>query len=201
MKKPYIEVVVNSGENEGKKGIVTGWDRNKYYLVEFEDGDFDLLKGYYLNGINSVPFKKHYLLDGCTGYSCDWDDEDDKAMTNKELWADYKLHNRYPSSLSKKEVTFDMYCWKDKSSNKDLRFRFSTLDELKRKIRYAIQNKMSFEVNVQHYKRSGFNWGETLVSLDFNNYSFWFGEFREKEEQKYFSKRYHRTLKKFIEGL
>ena len=187
MKRPVVEVTVNFGEHYGKKGIVVAYDRNKYYEVEFTDGETSCFKGYYLDGIN-VLGKKRYLLPDF--YETD---------TNKEIWADYKRHTRYPSTFETKEVEFNMYLRKDENSkNCDIRYKFYTLDAMKKHIRHAVQNNLTFEIVSTRYSKYGFGQDTFLI---FDNTKFSFGVFRTKDDDDFYTKRYYRAINKFVLSL
>lgn len=89
MKKPNIKVTVNSGERQGKTGLLVGYDRDKYYEVLFYDGIRDTFKGYYLDGIDKLKGHQRYLLQ-YNKHCCTYTNKG--HLNNLDLAQEVRLH-------------------------------------------------------------------------------------------------------------
>lgn len=157
MKIPQIEVTVNYGDLTGKKGILIGYDRDKYYEVKFNDEPNFVAKGYAFNGIEKLKPKNRYLLQYINK----------PKLSHKELALDKKKFiNKGKGSLSSRFRQFDI---RIASFNNEYEFYNKlTIKELKSKIRYAHQNKYNFVVAVTMYYYNGFE-SVPLIDYDYNS--------------------------------
>lgn len=192
MKKPVVYVKINDGEHKGREALITGYDRNKYFEVTFTDnGEVDYFKGYYLTGIEKLKYNHRYFLQDC---------DSDEVMTNKELWADYKRHTRR-NFLSKKRHEFQIWIWDDKDKQATKKsFNKLNFTQLKTKMRYAIQNKLSFSANVTMYRTNGgFSW-EDIVEVSIKNRNYWLPNTRRFKDDKKYLASFERGIVRLVEG-
>ena len=156
MKKPNIKVVVNSGEYEGKAGLLVGYDRDKYYKVLFNDGSKYTFKGYYLNGIENLKGHQRYLLQHTS--SCYTN-----KLNNKDLAQDLRNHvNKGKGRHNKfRYFSIDIHGYHGGDYYDDLTFQ-----GLKAKARYALHNKTSFDVRITS-ERKGRSTSEGLLEFDY----------------------------------
>lgn len=153
MNKPKITVTVNSGEYQGKTGLLVGYDRDKYYEVLFDDGSRYTLKGYYLDGINKLNGHQRYLLQYPDKY----------RLSNLELAQEVRLHANKGKGYHSKFRYFSIDIHGDHGGEyyDDL-----SLQQLKKLVRKALHNKSSFDVRItKERKRSSIS--EGLLEFDY----------------------------------
>lgn len=160
MNKPKITVTVNSGEHQGKTGLLVGYDRDKYYEVLFEDGSRKTFKGYYLDGIDKLQGHQRYLLQYNT-------------------WGFTHPHNKH---LNNEELARDLHLHTGKGKGANSRFRYFSigvhgehggeyyddllLQELKKIVRRALHNKSSFDVRITSERKHS-SISESLLDFDY----------------------------------
>ena len=163
MKKPSIKVTVNSGEHEGKTGLLVGYDRDKYYEVLFDDGSRDTFKGYYLDGIEKLQGHQRYLLQYKT-----WDFlyPSNEHLNNAELAEDLRQHTRKGKGANSKFRYFsvDIHGEHGMEYYDDL-----SLQQLKKIVRRALHNKSSFDVRITS-ERKHRSISEGLLEFDYQGY-------------------------------
>lgn len=157
MKKPSIEVIVNSGEHEGKKGLVVGYDRDKYYEVLLNDGNKFFPKGYYLDGIENLKGHQRYLLQYTS--SC----PTKTLLNNRDLAQDLRFHTNKGRGYHNKFRYFSIDVHGDHGGE---HYENLSFQELRRKVRYALHNKKSFDVRITS-ERKGRSVGEGLLEFDY----------------------------------
>lgn len=160
MKKPNIKVTVNSGEHQGKIGLLVGYDRDKYYEVLFDDGSRNTFKGYYLDGIDKLKGHQRYLLQYNTW---NFTHPSNKHLNNAELAEDLRLHtNKGKGANSRfRYFSIDIHGEHGEEYYDDL-----SLQQLKKVVRKALHNKCSFDVRItSERKRSSSS--EGLLEFDY----------------------------------
>lgn len=156
MKKPNIKVTVNSGEYEGKTGLLVGYDRDKYYEVLFDDGSKHTFKSYYLDGIEYLKGNQRYLLQYTSNCYTN-------ALSNRELASDVRNNVNKGKGRHNKFRYFSIDVHGDHGGDyyDDLTFQ-----GLKAKVRYALHNKTSFDVRITS-ERKGSSISEGLLEFDY----------------------------------
>lgn len=153
MNKPKITVTVNSGEYQGKTGLLVGYDRYKYYEVLFDDGSRYTFKGYYLNGIDKLNGHQRYLLQ--------YPDKD--RLSNLELAQEVRLHTNKGKGYHSKFRHFSIDIHGDHGGEyyDDL-----SLQQLKKLVRKTLHNKCSFDVRITTERKHS-SISETLLDFDY----------------------------------
>lgn len=159
MKVPNVRVTVNHGEYKGIGGKVVGYDRDKYYRVSLDNGIDYNFKGYYLYGIEKL-YGNHgrYFLQ----YN-----DCDVPLNHKELTLDKNFHTGKGKGFNNKRFrVFTIYI-KDANGKED---EYSNLyfSEVKSKVRYAMQNGYSFQIEISVYNKNSSSFNE-LISFDSEN--------------------------------
>lgn len=160
MKKPNIKVTVNSGEYEGKTGLLVGYDRDKYYEVLFDDGSKYTFKGYYLDGIEKLRGHQRYLLQ-YNKHCCTYANKE--HLTNLDLTQDLRLHTNKGKGYHSKFRYFSIDVHGDHGGDyyDDL-----TLQQLKKIVRRALHNKCSFDIRITS-ERKHMSVSEGLLEFDY----------------------------------
>lgn len=155
MNKPKITVTVNSGEHQGKTGLLVGYDRDKYYEVLFEDGSRHTFKGYFLDGINKLNGHQRYLLQ--------YPNKD--HLSNLELAQEVRLHTNKGKGYHSKfrHFSIDVHGYYGGEYYDDL-----SLQHLKKLVRRALHNKSGFDVRITIERKHSSN-SETLLDFDYQS--------------------------------
>jgi len=140
MKTTKVRVTVNSGDFKGMKGIITGYDRDKYYEVMFDDNTHYYFKGHYLDGIENLKGNSRYLLQ----YPYN-----NRTLNHKELSQDRKYHVNRGRGVHERFREFHIY-FEGNLDNESDEEHYANLNfsELKSKVRYAMQKDMSFCIGI-----------------------------------------------------
>ena len=155
MNKPKITVTVNSGEHQGKTGLLVGYDRDKYYEVLFDDGSRYTFKGYYLDGINKLNGHQRYLL------QCPNKD----YLSNLELAQEVRLHTNKGKGYHSKFRHFSIDIHVD---HRGEYYDDLSLQQLKKLVRRALHNKSSFDVRITTERKHS-SISETLLEFDYQS--------------------------------
>ena len=185
MKLPELNVTVNSGEYEGVKGRIIGYDRDKYYKVLLDNGIECEFKGYYLNGLHKMKYKTRYLLQ----YN-----DYDVPLTHEQLMSDRNEHNNKGKGCNNRSRYFTIYI---KEPNGEVGFRDLYFNEIKKKVRYAMQNELSFEIFMSTHKRRSSSYYE-LISYDYDSNTV-FNTVKGKSEKLYYGT-FERGVLKIIDN-
>ena len=163
MKKQKYVVTINADEHEGKVGEIVAYDRDKRYQVRFENGDLHWFKPHWLDGVekyfSEYRFKAIYKLPYCV--------EDDNRPF-KERYEEYvnRTRRHYKSYANSKHDYYVAVFDKNQNVRDDgyylgnpslVYFDKLKLQGVKRKIRYAVQNGLSFSLQMHI-------WDKTLSS-------------------------------------
>ena len=153
MNKPKITVTVNSGNHQGKTGLLVGYDRDKYYEVLFDDGSRHTFKGYYLDGIDKLNGHQRYLLQ--------YTNKD--HLSNLELAQEVRLHTNKGKGYHSKFRYFsiDIHGEHGGGYYDDL-----SLQQLKKVVRRALHNKCSFDVRITTERKHS-SVSESLIKFDY----------------------------------
>lgn len=146
MNRPQIRVTVNDGELKGHKGLIIGYDQNKWFKIKLDNGHEEFFKGFYLDGIEKLKPKHRYLLQ---------DTNIEHRMSNLEIWKNYK-HRTKPNV--RRDFSIDMY-------NADIYFDNLQFHQLLSKIKYAMQNNFNFDITIGTYTYKSSSW-QPLVRFD-----------------------------------
>ena len=160
MNKPKITVTVNSGEHQGKTGLLVGYDRDKYYEVLFEDGSRYTFKGYYLDGIDKLKGHQKYLLQ-YNKHCCTHPNKD--HLSNLELAQEVRLHTNKGKGYHSKFRYFSIDIHGEYGGEYYDDF---SLQQLKKIVRRALHNKCSFDVRITSERKHS-SVSEGLIEFDY----------------------------------
>lgn len=171
MKQKYI-VTINADEHEGKQAEIVAYDRDKRYQVRLlESGELHWFKPHWLDGIekyfDGYRFKPIYKLP--------YHVEDDKRPF-KERYQEYvdRTRRHYKSYAPTKHDYFLAVYDKTQNVREDgyylgnptlVYFDNLKLSDVKRKIRYAVQNKLSFHLAMHIWEKT-FSSGADILDYD-----------------------------------
>lgn len=156
MKKPDIKVTVNSGEYEGKTGLLVGYDRDKYYEVLFDDGSRYTFKRHYLNGIEKLQGHQRYLLQYTSNCFIN-------TLCNKDLMNDLRQHTNKGRGYHSKFRYFSIDIHGDHGGDY---YDKLSLQQLKKVVRKALHNKCSFDVRITSERKHSSS-SEELLEFDY----------------------------------
>lgn len=141
MNKPKVIVTVNHGEDKGKTGLITGYDRDKYYEVTFSDNTKSSYKGYYLDGINKLKGHQRYLLQYPENSL--WT-LTNSPLSNKALAEDLRTHTNKGKGFG--NARFRYFHIAITTSNDKEYYEYLTFQEVKKLVRHSLQKRYDFNI-------------------------------------------------------
>lgn len=173
MKIPKVRVMVNCGPYKGTIGILIGYDRDKYYRILTSEGPLDF-KGYCLDGIEKLKGHGRYYLQDLDYGS---DEIEMTSKTHKQLSDDRRYYVGKGKGTSLRRRYFDI------DINEE-RYEDLTFMELKRKLRYAVQEGIDFHILLRTYSKGSTSFRSLMTSKDGEYLTYFSGKSRKASKVK-----------------